>query len=88
MIDRKIVKQADGDDLPELDREVIAILSNGKVVYAHRPKEYWDGENMGTGKVTRYYPKRYDKGGWNMPDVKYWLDIDISFIDETQGLSE
>lgn len=88
MIDRKIVKQADGDDLPELDKEVIAILSNGKVVYAHRPKEYWDGENISTGKVTRYYPKRYDKGGWNMPDVKYWLDIDISFIDETQGLSE
>ena len=88
MIDRKIVKQADGDDLPELDKEVIAILSNGKVVYAHRPKEYWDGENMNTGKVTRYYPKRYDKGGWNMPNVKYWLDIDISFIDETQGLPE
>ena len=67
-------KPADGDDLPEFDREVVAILDNGKVVFAHRPPEYWDGKNIDTGKVTRYYPKTYDKGGWNIPNVKYWLD--------------
>ena len=73
-------KPADGDDLPEIDREVIALLSNGMVVFAHRPPEYWDGENILTGEVTRYYPKRYDKGNWNQPDVKWWLDSDIPKI--------
>ena len=67
-------KPADGDDLPEIDREVIALLDNGKVVFAHRPPEFWDGKNIITGKVTRNYPKTYDKGGWNIPDVKFWLD--------------
>lgn len=73
-------KPADGDDLPEIDREVIALLSNGMVVFAHRPPEYWDGENILTGEVTRYYPKRYDKGGWNQSNVKWWLDSDVPKI--------
>ena len=68
-------KDAQGDDLPEYDREVIAILDNGKVVFAHRPPEYWDGKDIVTGKVTRNYPKTYDKGGWNIPNVKWWLDV-------------
>lgn len=70
-------KPADGDDLPEIDREVIALLDNGKVVFAHRPPEYWDGKNIITNEVTRYEPKRYNKGGWNLPDVKWWLDLDL-----------
>jgi len=70
-------KPADGDDLPEIDREVIALLDNGKVVFAHRPPEYWDGKDIVTGKVTRNYPKTYDKGGWNIPNVKYWLDVEL-----------
>ena len=69
-----LLKPADGDNLPEIDREVIALLDNGKVVFAHRPPEFWDGKNIVTGKVTRNYPKTYDKGGWNIPNVKYWLD--------------
>ena len=73
-------KPADGEDLPEIDREVIALLDNGKVVFAHRPPEYWDGKNIITGKVTRHYPKTYDKGGWNIPNVKYWLDYNIDSI--------
>jgi hypothetical protein len=70
-------KPADGDDLPEIDREVIALLVSGKVVFAHRPPEYWDGKDIVTGKVTRNYPKTYDKGGWNIPNVKYWLDCSM-----------
>ena len=70
-------KDAQGDDLPIIDREVIALLDNGKVVFAHRPPEYWDGKNIITGKVTRNYPKTYDKGGWNIPNVKWWLDVDL-----------
>lgn len=68
---------AQGADLPELDREVIALLTNGKVVFAHRPKESWTGKNIDTGELTTYYPERYDKGGWNQPDVKYWLDCEL-----------
>lgn len=73
-------KPADGDDLPEIDREVIALVEENehyKVVFAHRPPEYWDGKNILTGEVTRHYPKRYDKGDWNQPDVKWWLDLDF-----------
>ena len=75
-------KPADSDDLPEIDREVIALLSNGKVVYAHRPQEYWDGKNIVTGGVTRHYPVRYDKGGWNQPNVKWWLDLELPKVEE------
>ena len=27
-------------------------------------------------KVEHYTPKTYDKGGWNIPDVVLWLDLD------------
>lgn len=68
---------AQGDDLPEIDREVIVLQENGRVCFGHRPKEYWDGKNIATGEVTRYYPKRYDKGGWNIPNVKWWCNINL-----------
>ena len=74
---KNLWKPADGDYLPEIDREVIALLDNGKVVFAHRPSEHWDGKNIDTGKVTRYYPKTYDKGGWNIPNLKYWIDYPL-----------
>ena len=74
---KNIWKPADGDDLPEIDREVIALLDNGKVLFAHRPPEYWDGKDIITGEVTRNYPKTYDKGGWNIPNVKYWLNVEL-----------
>ena len=76
-----IWKPSDGDDLPEIDREVIALLDNGKVVFAHRPPEYWNGKNILTGEVTRYEPKRYNKGGWNIPNVKYWLDVEFPKVE-------
>lgn len=85
-------KDAQGDELPEIDREVIALVKldgcfeippndpvefHYKVVFAHRPPEHWDGTNILTEETTRYYPKRYDKGGWNIPDLKYWLDLEL-----------
>lgn len=71
-------KPADGDDLPEIDREVIALLDNDKVVFAHRPNPNgWDGKSLSTGKVEHYTPKTYDNGGWNIPDVKFWLDVEL-----------
>ena len=81
-------KDAQGDELPEIDREVVALVgiptfnnpieyAGYKVVFAHRPPEFWDGKDIVTGKVTRNYPKTYGKGGWNIPDVKYWLDVEL-----------
>ena len=74
-------KSADGNELPDIDREVIALTTGGKVVFAHRPAESWKGKNLDTGEVTTHYPKRYDSGGWNQPDVKWWLDIQLPEID-------
>lgn len=78
-------KDAQGDDLPEIDREVIVLVkalpehedSLLKVAFAHRPPEYWMGKNIGTGEITRYEPMRYNKGGWNQPNVVYWLDVEL-----------
>lgn len=78
-------KDAQGDDLPEIDREVIVLVkapldhedSLLKVAFAHRPPKYWEGKSIGTGEITRYEPKRYDKGGWNQPNVVYWLDVEL-----------
>ena len=71
-------KDAQGDDLPEIDREVIALLTNSKVCFAHRPNpDGWDGKSITTGEVKHYDVQTYDNGGWNIPDVKYWLDAPI-----------
>ena len=80
--EKNLWKSADSNDLPELDREVIVLLTNGKIVFAHRPKESWTGKNIDTGEVTTYYPKRYDKGGWNIPDVRWWLDCELPKMED------
>jgi hypothetical protein len=74
-------KDAQGEDLPDIDKEVVALVTHYddyKVVFAHRPDpEGWNGRNIDTGEITHYQPKLYDKGGWNMPDVKWWLDLEL-----------
>lgn len=74
---------ADGDYLPEIDREVIVLLTNDMVCFAHRPNPNgWDGKSITTGEVKHYTPKTYEKGGWNIPEVKYWLDYDLPKTEE------
>lgn len=83
--DRTAWKSADGDNLPEIDREVIALVwENGhyKSVFAHRPPEHWFGRDILTREVTCYTPKRYDKGGWNQPNIKWWLDLELPKMEE------
>ena len=83
-------KPADGENLPEIDREVIVFTQNFpndagimKVAIAHRPDpKGWDGKSIATGKIEHYTPKTYDKGGWNIPDVIFWLDVDITKLEE------
>lgn len=56
------------EDLPEFDREVIALQRiighHYRVVFAHRPA---DTINIET----------YGKGGWNIPEIKWWLDLEL-----------
>ena len=78
-----------GDYLPEIGREVIVFTQNFpedagimRVAIAHRPNpDGWDGRSISTGKVEHYTPKTYDKGGWNIPDVRYWLDCNLPNMD-------
>ena len=77
-------KPADGDDLPEYDKEVIAILDYDfgryKVVYAHRPNpKGWNGTNIDTGEKEHFEPVIYDKGGWNQPHILYWLNARLPY---------
>lgn len=76
---------AQGDFLPEIDREVIVLCINGKVCYGHRPNpDGWNGRNIITDEVNHYTPQIYDKGGWNIPDVKWWLDCKLPNMEEGQ----
>lgn len=78
-------KPADGDDLPEYEREVVVFTQvfpddteMMRVAIGHRPNpDGWDGKSLSTGKVEHYIPKTYGKGGWNIPDVKFWLDVKL-----------
>ena len=83
-------KPVDGDYLPEIDREVVVFTQNFpddagimKVAIAHRPNpDGWDGRNILTGEVNHYTPKTYDNGGWSIPDVRWWLDLDFPNMEE------
>ena len=86
-------KDAQGDDLPEIDREVVVLIKYNaqrnihdeeyptyRVGFGHRPNPNgWDGKNIETNEVTHYTPKLYDKGGWNAPNIVYWLDARLPY---------
>ena len=81
-------KPADGDDLPEIDREVIALTQPYpndeylRVVFAHRPNKYTKIWNSDLGEEQVVEIERHDKGGWNIPDVKWWLDCSLPNMEE------
>ena len=78
-------KDAQCDDLPEINREVIVLTkpyplegSEYAVSFAHRPSpDGCVGKSVVTGKIEHFTPKTYGKGGWNIPDVKYWLEVEL-----------
>lgn len=86
---KELWKSAEGPDLPIFDREVIALegivdptatdcFCGYKVVFAHRPTlEGYDGKSIATGVVEHYTPKTYGEGGWNIPNIVYWLDVKL-----------
>ena len=81
--EESVWKPADGDDLPEIDREVIALTQpypndeHLRVVFAHRPNKYAKVWNSNLDEEQVVEIERYDKGGWNIPDVKWWLDVEL-----------
>ncbi len=73
---------ADGGDLPEIDREVVVFTQekglSPKVCISHRPNpKGWDGTSISTGKTEHFQPMLYGKGGWSLPDVRWWLDCKL-----------
>lgn len=85
-------KDAQGDDLPEIDKDVIVLTqpyplegTEYVVSFAHRPyKEKYIYKNLTTGNIDTFENETYDEGGWNIPDVKWWLDVDLP---KTRGLT-
>ena len=75
---------AQGDDLPEIDREVIVIDKDGKVSYGHRPdpNRNYIGKSVISVIDLKYNVVTYGKGGWNIPDIRYWLDLDLPNLDD------
>ena len=84
---------AQGEDLPPIDKEVIVLTAvksfdcstiiGHQVSFGHRPNpDGWDAVSLTTEKKEHYYPKCYGKGGWNIPDVVYWLDLELPTINE------
>lgn len=71
---------AQDDNLPEIDREVIVLQENGRVCFGHRPNP--DGYVVVNGE--RLYAQTYGKGGWNIPNVKWWLDVELPNMEEQQ----
>ena len=88
---KELWKSAEGPDLPIFDREVVVLIKYNaqrnihdkeyftyRVAFGHRPNPNgWDGKSITTGNVEHYTPKTYDKGGWNAPDIVYWLDVEL-----------
>ena len=80
-------KDAQGDDLPEIDKEVIVLCDDGhsgyKVCFGHRPVESYTGISIiNHSEMEEYYPEKHGKGGWNIPDVKWWLDVELPKAEE------
>ena len=83
--DNHLWKPADGDDLPEIDREVIALIEafgHYKVIFAHRVDENTEIHTSIDGKSLVLHPKKHGKGGWNIPNIKWWLDIELPKMEE------
>ena len=77
-------KSADGDDLPEIDREVVVLVQDYpddkvhlRVAFAHRPNKYAKVWNSDLGEEQTIEIERHGKGEWNVPDVKFWLNVEL-----------
>ena len=85
-------KDAQGDDLPPIDKEVIVIVDYNaqlnihgeeqptyRVEFAHRPNKYTKVWNPDLGEQQVVEVERFGKGEWNTPNVVWWLDAPMPF---------
>lgn len=75
-------KDANGDVLPEIDKDVIALEgldeeNNYRVVFAHRVDPDRVIRTTIDNKPLELHPSRYGEAGWNLPNIKYWLDLEL-----------
>lgn len=79
-------KDAQGNDLPDEHREVIVLVQNritgndsAMVSFAHRPNVGEEAMvSFDNGKtIEKVQIKRFGKGGWNIPNVVWWADIEL-----------
>lgn len=83
--DANLWHYAQGNDLPPIDEEVIVLCINGKVCFGHRPNpKGFNCKNVDTGEMEHLEPMTYGKGGWNIPDVKLWLDVELPNLEGKQ----
>lgn len=84
--DANLWHDAQGDDLPPIDEEVIVLCGDGKVCFGHRPdpNRSYIGKSAINGNKMKYKVMTYGKGGWNIPDVKWWLDVELPNLEEQQ----
>ena len=75
-------KDGQGDDLPAYDREVVVLgerfpgIGEYMVAIGWRPDpDGYDTVGFTGGRVPHVSVTAYDRGGWCMPCVRYWLDI-------------
>lgn len=73
-------KDAQGDNLPAYDREVVVLIQDCpdddehlRVAFGHRPNP----NGWLTKEGERLYAMTYDKGGWNGKNIRYWLDVKL-----------
>ena len=75
-------KDANSDVLPEIDKDVIALEgldkgTNYRVVFAHRVDPDRVIRTTIDNKPLELHPSRYGEAGWNLPNIKYWLDLEL-----------
>ena len=81
---KDIWKPAEGSDLPVSGREVIVLVQDDpddkdylRVAFANRPSKYTKVWYHDLGEEQVIEVERYGKGEWDIPNVKYWLDVKL-----------
>ena len=80
---------AESDDLPPYNKEVIVLCRRAEyfqeVCFAHRPDpKGWYAKSLATGEIEHYRAETYGKGGWNIENVKWWLDVELPKMEEEE----
>ena len=82
--DAHMWKDAQGDDLPDYDREVVVLVQHVpeyhdslRVSFGHRP----DPKGYVVVNGEKLYARTFGKG-WSLPNVRYWLDARLPYEKE------